>query len=350
MVHIGVDQHKRFSQIAVLDDGGQVLSRRHLDHFDKEAMRTYFSQWAKDASAVLEAGPSWYWLYDLLEETVGSVKLANPAGVRLIAESKVKTDKIDAEALAQLERLGYLPQSYVPERAVRDGREVHRFRIFIVRLATALKNRVHAVLNKLGIEHPYSDLFGKTGRQFLASLKLRPPYQMELEGCLRLLDAFKDEIARVQKQIRKAITDDRRAELLISIPGIAETFCYLILYEIGDIGRFRSEKKFASYCALAPSTHQSASRIWQGHTGRRGNLNLKWAFTEAAHVAVRKDPAVGAYYESLKRRKGTGTAAIAVARKLARATYYILKTGKPYRYNYLSKRHLGKPVVILSRR
>lgn len=349
MVHMGVDQHKKFSQVAVVDEAGEVLERRRLGHSDKELMRDYFQRWGEDACVALEAGPSWYWLYDLLEECVGELKLANPAGVRLIAESKVKTDKIDAEVLAQLDRLGYLPEAYVPERAVREGREVHRFRIFLVRLATALKNRVHAVLDKLGIEHPYSDLFGKCGREFLASLKLPSPYKIELDGCLELLDAFAGQIKRVQREIRKAISADPRAELLMSVPGIGEIFSYLILYETGQIERFASDKKYASYCALTPSTHQSANRIWHGRTGRRGNLNLKWAFTEAAHVAVRKDPALGAYYDALKRRSGAGTATIAVARKLARATYWILKRQRPYRYNALSKRHLGKPPVILSR-
>jgi len=92
---------------------------------------------------------------------------------------------------------------------------------------------------------------------------------MELDSCLRLLDAFKDELRQVQKQIREAVSGDARAELLMSIPGIGETFSYLILYEVGEMERFRSAKKFASYCALVPSTHKSASRIWHGHMGRR---------------------------------------------------------------------------------
>jgi transposase len=349
MVHIGVDQHKKYSEVAVLDQQGNLVARDCLEHLDKEAMQRYFCHWGGDASVVIEAGPSWYWLYDLVEQSVGSVKLANPAGVRMIADSKVKTDKIDARVLAQLDRLGFVPQAHVPPRAVRDARELHRFRIFLVRLATSLKNRVHAVLDKLGIGHPASDIFGKSGREFLGSLKLRQPYQSELDSCLQLLDAFREQIKTAKRQIHQAISGDRRAELLMSIPGVGEIFAYLILYEVGEIERFASEKRFASYCALACSTHQSGSHIWHGRTGRRGNLNLKWAFTEAAHVAAKKDPALQAYYARQKRNKGSGKAAVAVARKLARATYYILKTGQPYRYNHLSKIHLGKPLVILGR-
>ena len=135
----------------------------------------------------------------------------------------------------------------------------------------------------------------------------------------------------------------------MSMPGIGKILCYLILYEIGTIERFRTPHRFASYCTLVPSTHQSAKRIWHGHTGRRGNLSLKWAFTEAAHTAVRKDPALGAYYQSLSRRRGKGIAIIAVARKLSVGVWHILKKETPYRYKGMSKHHLGKPVVILGR-
>jgi len=349
MVHVGVDQHKRYSQVAVMDAQGLVLDRRRLEHWDRDGMMDYFAQWGADGSAVLEAGAHWYWLYDLMEECFEEVTLADPSGVRYMADRKIKTDKVDAELLAELDRIGHLPTAHVPTREVRDRRELHRLRIFLVRLSTALKNRVHAVLDKLGIEHPHSDLFGKGGRELLESLELRWPYGLQLEACLAVLDSVKAQIERVRTELRGILKTDQRAELLQSVPGIGELLCYLVLYEIGDIGRFATHKKFASYCALTPTTHQSGATLWHGHTGRRGNLYLKWAFTEAAHTAARKDSALGAFYRRQKARKGAGRAALAVAHKLAVATYHILKRKEPYRYNHLSKVHLGKPVVILGR-
>lgn len=344
MIHIGVDQHKRFSQVVVVDQEGGLLDERRLYHHDKQEMRDYFSQWSEQKVAVLEATRNWYWLYELLEETTDRAKLSHPAKTRLIAESKVKTDRIDGRVLAELSRSGFLPEAYIPSRDVRDRRELHRFRVVLVALGTRLKNRVHAILDKLGIEHPWSDLFGKQGRQFLDGLKLRRPYQLELSSCLRLLDAISEEVRVFQKEIRKTLSADARSELLMGVPGIAEVFAYLILYEIGQIERFPSAKHFASYCALTPQTRQSAEHFWQGHTDRRGNLYLKWAFTEAAHVAIHKDPALEALYQKHRRTKGAGKAILVVARKLAVAVYYVLKKGQNYRYNYLTKRHLGKPV------
>ena len=232
---------------------------------------------------------------------------------------------------------------------VRDGRELHRFRVVLVQLATRLKNRLHALLDKLGIEHPYSDLFGKQGRDFLDSLTLRWPYQLELTSCLRLLAAISSEVKLFRQEMRKTLSPDPRSKLLLSVPGIGEVLAYLILHEVGQIERFPSPKHFASYCALTPQTKQSAERCWQGHTHRQGNLYLKWALTEAAHVAIRKDPALQALYEGHRRVKGNGKAVVIVARKLAIAVYSVLAKQQVYRYNCLTKRHLCKPALFSGR-
>lgn len=349
MLYVGVDQHKKFSQVAVMNETGSIMDNRRLYHCDKEGIRRYFEELGEETTAVLEATRNWYWLYDLLEEEVSKVKMAHPAKVRLIAEARTKTDKIDATVLAHLERTGFLPEAYVCTQEIRGKREVHRFRVALVRMQTMLKNRVHSVLDKLGIEHPYADLFGEEGRKFLGSLSLERPYQVELDICLRLLDKYREELEAVRGEIRRTLKEDSRAALLMSVPGIGELTAYLLLHEIGDIRRFASAKKFASYCALVPRTRQSGERSWGGHIGKFGNLYLKWALVEASHVAVRKDPALGAFYEYKSRIKGKGRAIVIVAEKLSRAIYHILSEGREYRYNSLSKRHLGKPVRQLGR-
>ena len=127
--------------------------------------------------------------------------------------------------------------------------------------------------------------------------------------------------------IRKTLRGNEQAKLLMSVPGIGEVLSYLILYEVGDISRFSSDKKFAGYCSLVPSTRQSAEHTYHGKTGRRGNLYLKWAFVEAAHRAVKKDPRLGTWHAKLSRRRGKGKATLAVARKLSVAVFHILQNG-----------------------
>ena len=182
------------------------------------------------------------------------------------------------------------------------------------------------------------------------SLELGEPYAGELGQSLRILDCLAGEIEKARRTIAKELASDPGAELLQSIPGIGGLSAYLILAEVGNIGRFPSAKKFASYCALAPSTRQSAETIYHGHVGRHGNRYLKWTLVEAAHKAVSKDPALGALAAKLRRKKGGGKAIVAVARKLSVAVYHILKRKVPYKYNSLSKIHLGKPVPCSGRK
>ncbi|MEO0081465.1 MAG: transposase [candidate division WOR-3 bacterium] len=166
--------HKRFSEVAALNDKGEVENRKTLRHDNGGEMAEYFRPLAGKAVVTVEAVRNWYWLYELLEGLGVEAKLVNSRKVRLIAESKNKSDKIDALILAQLERTDYLPQAYIPPRPVRDMRELLRYRLVLVRLRTGLKNRIHALLDKLNVQHSFTDLFGTAGRRFMAALELRP--------------------------------------------------------------------------------------------------------------------------------------------------------------------------------
>jgi transposase len=347
MMYVGIDQHKRFSQVALVDDAGRTVSETKLYHDDRERMRAFFNELAGSPSA-LEATRNWDWLWEMLEDEGLSPVLSNPLRTRLIAEAKVKTDKVDARTLAQLLRTGFLPTVHVLPRAARNARELHRFRQRLVRLRTRLRNQVHAILDRQGIPTPdASDLFGKQGRAFLDGLALGDPYDLELSALLSLHDEIDRQIRRVMVPLRRTLKRDPRAANLLSIPGIGEVLGYLILFEIGEIGRFPSAKHFGSYCALVPSTRQSADRLWQGRTSRQGNLYLKWALVEAAHTARKKDPDLGDLYSRLRRTKGSQKAIVAVARRLSTIVYRVLSEKRMYRtVNRLS----GRPDPSLGRR
>lgn len=330
MLHIGVDFHKRFSRIVVLDDAGSLVERQTLRHDDRAAMAEYFRDKA-GAVATVEAVRGWYWMNELLADAGVAMKLAHPRKVRLIAESTIKTDTVDAGTLAQLERTGFLPEAYIPPRVVRDSRELLRYRMTLVRIRTGLKNRVHAVIDKLGIEHPFSDLFGLAGRKFLRSLKLRPVYQQQLDNYLELLVEVERRLKKVTLEIKASVRPDPRAELLMTIPGVGYLIAYLLLWEIGEIGRFLSAKKLCAYAGLVPITRQSADHCWQGRITKEGNRYIRWAMVEAACKAPAKDYGLAQYYRRLAKRRGTQKARVAVARKLLIAAWHVLTDGQPYR-------------------
>lgn len=348
MHYLGLDVHKRFSQVALMDARGEVLHRQRLSHQDPEGLKAFLASLPRPTEAALEATGPWPWLGDLLEEAGLSVHLASPSRVRLIAEARVKTDEVDAKTLAHLLRLNFLPEAYRPPKEVRDQRERLRYRVALVWTQTEVKNRVHALLSRHGVLFEGTDLFGKKGRGFLEDLSLPPLAQEVLRGHLRLLDGLKALIEEVTQEIRQHLREDPRGELLRTLPGVAELTANLLLWEIGDIHRFPSERKFSAYCGLVPSVRQSGGHRVLGPLTRQGNPYLRWALIEASHRAIRVDPGLLAFHRRITQKKGKKTAAAAVAHKLAISVYHVLKRGEPYRPMKTRPYRLGKPVPPLA--
>ena len=314
-----------------MDDHGDIQSEETLYHYDRARLMEFFSRLAGKAVVTIEATRDWYWLYELLEELGVTVKLANARKVRLIAEAWLKNDKVDPKSLAQLERTGFLPEAYISPRPVRDNREYLRYRLTLVRLRTGLKNKVHALLDKLGIKHPFADLFCPAGRRFMGQLTLRPAYQEELTNYLALIEDIERRIVAATKEIQRQLKPDPRAKLLMTIPAIGHLTAYLLLNEIGDIKRFPTPGKLCAYGGIVPIVRQSADHRWQGHITKEGNRYIRWALTESACLAPSKDYVLGSFYRRLKARRGNLKARVAVARKLLVAVWYVLTYGEPYR-------------------
>lgn len=350
MIEIGMDQHKRFSQAAALNVASGELTERRLEHADEASIAAFVRSFDDAVRVTLETTGNWYWLADLVEDAGATVRLCHTLEAKRRWRGRAKTDRLDALALARLSAEDRVPEAYMPARADRDRRERHRFRSRLVGQQTMLKNWVHALLAKLNLAAPFSDAFGKGGRAYLDALSLRAPYGEHLASALRVIDALDAEIRRELGAIRATLASDRRAELLMTVPGIGELRAYLLIHEIGPIDRFWGPKAFVSYCTLAPGTAESAA--WRGRpgVGREGNLYLKEAFTAAARSATGSDASLRATYNRQARKNGKKKARVAVARKLAIAVYHMLKRGQAYRAS-VPKTHpgVGKPAVPLGR-
>src|SRR5215203_3505985 len=189
MVYVGIDLHRKRSQVAVVDERGQQLLSRRLVN-DPERFRELLGELAEDASFALEATYGWEWLAELLEAEGRELHLAHPLRTKAIASARVKTDAVDARTLAQLLRADLLPEAYVAPRELRDLRDLLRHRIALTQMRSALKNRVHAMLARHGVQHGHSDLFGKAGAAFLDELVLRQPPRRRLDSVLSLIADF----------------------------------------------------------------------------------------------------------------------------------------------------------------
>jgi transposase len=192
-------------------------------------------------------GNPWVGLYDLLEDEGFRVVLSNPSKTRVIPEARVKTDGVNAWILVQLLRVNMLPLCFVPSGDQRDRRQLIRHRISLVKLRTQVRNRVHALLDKHGLKCPYTTLFSKRGVEWLGSLRLGFIGDAVLRGFLALLEALDMQISLVEAKIAAIAVDDWRVKLLMTMPGLDYFSASLLVAEIGDINRFRSDKKFVAW-------------------------------------------------------------------------------------------------------
>ncbi|MFA5089379.1 MAG: IS110 family transposase [Candidatus Omnitrophota bacterium] len=329
--HIGIDLHKKFSQVAVLNEKGVVLDNRRVDN-DPPLLTEHLSSFPKETPVTLEATIGYEWMSDLLAENGFEIKLANPKKVRLIAEATIKTDKVDAVTLAQLERANFLPTAYLPPKEVRDSRELLRHRMKLVNLRKGLKNRIHAVLAKRGILfYPVKDIFGKAGREFLSSLPLPDVYQTEVDSYLSLIDQIDSFVKEREKDIKdQVVKENKEAQLLLTIPGISYFSALLLVSEIGDIKRFPSPKKLASYAGLTGTISESADKVYQGALKKDSNKYIRWILIEAVDHAIKKDPGLFAFHRKIAHKKGENKARVAVAHKLLISIYFMLKNNQVY--------------------
>jgi transposase len=332
MLSVGLDLHKRYSQVEAIDEAGHRRAAARVGN-QFEEVEGFFRSLGDSCRVVLEAGWNWGLMYDWLErvDNVVEVQLAHPYGVRAIAAAQVKTDRIDARMLGQLLRVGLIPQAYIPGRETRQLREAVRQRLFLVRMRTMLKNRIHALLDRYHVVPPAaSDLFGKRGRNYLAKVELPGPAQQLLQQDLRLLEVFGAEIGHSEKLLAQALNGDRRVELLRTIPGLGVLLATVVALEIDRIDRFVRPAKLVAYAGLVPSTYSSGGKTTHGGLMRMSNKWLRWALVEAAWVAVRHDPYFRYQYALRRQHKGAKTAIIAVARRLAEVIWYVLAEDRPY--------------------
>src|SRR6266566_1878360 len=183
MIYVGIDLHRKRSQITALDEQGtELLSRRVAN--DPEALKTILAELGGELKVALEATYGWEWLADLLDREGHELHLSHPLRTKAIAAARVKTDAVDARTLAHLLRTDLLPEAYVAPRELRDLRDLLRHRVVLTRMRSALKNRVGAILAKHGIARPYSDMFGPGGTRFLAELELHEAPRRRLDSTL----------------------------------------------------------------------------------------------------------------------------------------------------------------------
>jgi transposase len=329
MLHVGLDlSRKRLDYLALTDDGDRAEAGAAPP--DADGLRGLTARLARHGEpvrAAIESMNGARFVHDQLELSGWEVDLADAKKVKGLAPLACKTDRIDAWVLAELSRLDLVPAIWLPDPEVRSERERARWRLYLVRQRTRLKQRVHSTLMAWGAPCPVSDLFGARGRELLERLEVPEPWRSHVLTAVAMIDGLDREIAGIERGLRRMGADHPYVSRLTTVPGIAWVLAYTIAAEIGDVDRFASPAKLAGYTGLCPRVHQSGDSDRRGPLSKRGPRYLRWALVEAA-VGACRHPLYRGRYERTKRRlgrqRGPRVAQVELARRLAHAIWHML--------------------------
>jgi transposase len=321
-VYVGIDVHRKRSQVALIDQGGQVLANRNVPN-GVEPILKVIGGLPPGTPAAFEACYGTSWLVELLEDYGFAPHLVHPSRCKAIASARLKNDKVDAAILAQLLRADLLPEAWIAPPPIRQLRALLRHRVALVRLRTRLRNRIHAIVADHGHDRPAGAYWTGPGRAWLAALSLPAVSRELVEDNLGLIDALQGRIDRLDWEIRQRARSDPRVRVLTQLPGVGPFTALVILAEVGDISRFASARKLASWAGLTPTVRGSDRIAHYGHISKEGSVWLRWVLCEAAQTAKRH-PDFAASFQAIAKRRGRKIATTAVARKLLTRAWHLL--------------------------
>lgn len=336
MKFIGVDLHKKIIRLCVVRLAGServVLARKRFSCWDIEGIRSFF-QSQGSFRVVVEATPNYEWFLLLVEDLADRWVLAHPKKLRIIAESKHKSDKIDAQILAEFLALDMIPEAYRPSPRIRQYR-------VLVRHRRRLQGRISSVKCKLRQKaaHYNADvagLFSQRGQEHLAGIAMSSADRFETEHLLAQWELFQQQLRDVDAELRRfqesAPASEREARAVLqTIPEVGPVTIDVVLSELGDWRRFRSAKQVVSYAGLDPGFRESAGKARQLGITKEGSRLLRWVMVETAWRLVNKYERWKTVFETLKKNTGSEKRAIVgVARRVLCVMYAMLREGKAY--------------------
>jgi len=326
---VGMDLHRRRSVLVRMTEDGRRLGTARIINSPAE-LRKAIAVAGTNPRVVLEATYGWYWAADVLQDAGAEVHLAHPLGVKAFAYRRVKNDEKDAADLADLLRMGRLPEAWIAPVEIRELRELIRYRLKLVAARTSCKDQVHAVLAKLGIPVTCSDIFGVWGNTWLDGLPLPQPYAGKVASLRKLTGELAAEIGLLDAVIADLLAHHEGYHALQALPGIGPVLAAVIVAEIGDIRRFSCPARLCCWAGLTPRHRESDTKVTRGHITKQGSPVLRWAVVEAIQRQPATSP-VRAVKDRIIARRGKqakNIAKTAAARHLLTAVFYALRDGQ----------------------
>jgi transposase len=337
MNFVGVDLHKQTITVCVMVKEGEqrkVQARRNFRCCDVAAIRGFFEQLGV-FRVVVEATSNYEWFLSLIEDLAERCVLAHPKKLRIIAESKRKSDKIDAHVLAEFLLLDMIPEAHRPSPRLRQYRVLVRHRDAVMKRIASVKCKLHHKLAFYNADQPR--LFTRRGNAQAARVAMSDADRFEYQALCRQLEFFRDQLKEADQKLREfaqqAPQVEREArEVLATVPQVGEVTIDVVLSEVGDARRFRSAKRIVAYAGLDPGYRKSAGKSRELSISKEGSRLLRWVLIETAWRLVNKSARWRTLFEQLCRTTGHKKKAIVgVARRLLCVLYAMLRDGKAYR-------------------
>ena len=323
--YVGIDLHRRRSVVVILDPDGTKVSSRRIENSPLE-LAAAVAEAGPEPAVVLEATWGWYWAADVLSEAGARVHLAHPLGVKGFENRRVKNDDKDATLLADLLRMGSLPEWIAP-RSLRELRELVRYRHKLSQLRTGLKSQVHSVLGKEGVVPSLTTLWGPGGDRFLDETPLGDAYGYRVESLRDLISHYDREISELDQRVHVRLRDDVGYRTIQQLPGVGRVFAAVFVAEIGDVTRFPQPKHLCSWVGLPPRHRESDDKTFHGSITKQGSALVRWAAVEAV-ARWRGGAPIRDSFRRIADRRGTNIARVAAARKLVTLVFYGMRDGE----------------------
>ncbi len=325
---VGVDLHLHRSVICRIDEQGRQLDCVRIDN-DPRALVAEVLKAGRGAPVAIEATYGWYWAVDALLAAKCEVHLAHPYGMKAMRKRKrVKTDARDAHELANLLRLGSLPEAYIAPPDLRELRELVRHRRQLVKACTSVKNGIRALLAKHGRRLTVSHLEAAAGQGLLDLVELPAASALRLASQRRLLMLLSNEIDAVDVELDRRLKTHPGYRNLQLVKGIGPVLAAVFVVEIGDVSRFATPAQLACWAGLTPRHHESDRTVRRGHISKEGNTLVRWAAIEA--IQRQCEPQVQAVKDDLLARRGKtarNIAKVAAAHRMLDVVFYVLRDG-----------------------
>ncbi|MDQ3990518.1 MAG: IS110 family transposase [Actinomycetota bacterium] len=322
---VGIDLHRRRSVIVRMTESGQRLETVRILN-DRDRLADVISRAGEAPEVVLEATYGWYWAADALGELGANVHLAHPLGVKAFSYRRVKNDERDAADLADLLRMGRLPEAWIAPPGTRELRELVRHRAKLVALRSNVKCQVHAVLASCGVAVPMSDLFGAGGQALLQRVELPPAFRARIGSATRVLECLDFEVEVFTNLITGRLREHAGYTAIQVIPGVGQVLGAVFVAEIGDVARFPGPAQLSSWAGLTPKHHESDTKVHRGRITKQGSRLVRWAAVEGVQ-RVSKHTRLGRLRDRIGARRGRNIGVVAAARELLTLVYYGLRDG-----------------------